>query len=164
MSGMHSDSPNDNTNIIVNSMRHKRRSMRVPIIVGTIGICGLVGIMALGLGSKREDNYKVDNSKPGPATRETLSADGHSQDAAAELGVVEVHLKVPGQLWLDGKNHGSAAHHSLKLEIGPHTLVVKRKGVGAISQMVTVVADKSIAVIFLKNKAQIAEPVAVKVP
>jgi hypothetical protein len=164
MSGMNSDSPGENTNVIVNSMRKQRRSMRVPIIVGTVGLCGLVGIMMLGLGSKREDNYKVDDTKPGPAALETLSADGHSTESAGRVGLVEVMLKSGGQLWIDGKNHGSASKHTLKLEVGPHTLLVKRKSGAPISQLIDVTASKTTQVEFNKNKVHTVQTSAANAP
>lgn len=157
MPGMNSDSPGENTNIIVNSMRKQRRSMRVPIVVGTVALAGLVGIMMLGWGSQREDNYKIDETKPGAAIRETLSADGHSSESAADVGQVEVRIKSAGQLWIDGKNHGSATKHSLKLEVGPHTFIVKHKGAASVSQTVTVAAQKRVLVDFSKDKAHVVE-------
>jgi hypothetical protein len=159
MSQTRSDPPNDDTNVIVNSMRKQRRSMRVPIIAGALGLFGLLGIMALGLGSRREEFYKVGGSGQAPRPGEAANAGGSGalggtapvQGSQAE---VTVHIKPSGQLWVDGQNHGSAVTHHLKLAVGSHTLTVKRPAL-TIGQTFNVAADTPLTVTFSKADAKV---------
>ena len=155
------DPPNDDTNVIVNSMRKQRRSMRLPIIAGTLGLLGLVGIMMLGLGSRREEFYKVDNAahvpRPGEPARAGGSALGGAVTPQGPHAEVTVHIKPTGQLWVDGQNHGSAATHHLKLSGGSHTLTVKRPAL-TIGQTFNVAADAPMTVTFNKTEAKVSGP------
>jgi hypothetical protein len=152
MSQMHADEPNEDTNVIVASMKKRRRSMRLPILAGTLGLAGLVGIMMLGLGSSRNDSYALPKTAGAAQTGQAAST-----GPAEGEGQIEVRMVPAGQLWVDGKNHGSAAVHHFKLASGTHTLLCKRSGF-TISQTFEVSPGAQLKIVFDKTQAQLGKP------
>lgn len=155
---------NENTNIIVNRMQQQRRSMRMPIIAGSVGLLGLLAIMYFGIGSRRGEDLR--DVAPGDGAHGLnglqFSAQGNSEQGP--LGTVDVFIKHGGQLWVDQKNRGSVPGQKLKLSLGKHKIEVKRKD-SSLFKDIEVKADQAIQVTFERNtviidpaSAEIAKP------
>lgn len=148
-----SNDPNDlneNTNIIVNRMQQQRRSMRLPIIAGAIGLFGLMIIMYFGVGSRRGEDLR--DVPPGDGAHGLnglqFSAQGNSEQGP--MGTVEVFIKHGGQLWVDQQNRGSVPGQKLKLAIGKHKIEVKRKD-SSLFKDIDVQPNQAIQVTFERN-------------
>ena len=132
-------SNSEDTNILVRKMLKQKRSMRVPIIVGVVLAAVFAAFMVYSFGNKARDGgltvdgpvysgktmtNRVDDQAPAPAGN-MVQPRGAEEGGAAAVEVLVAHKEVT--LWVDGKQLGTGAKHTLSLTPGKHVLMFQQK-------------------------------------
>lgn len=123
-------------------MLKERRSMRTPVILGVVAAVGFGAFMVVNFGNRQRDeglsvdgpvysgktmsSRKLDEQPAPPPAGGT--ARSHNAAEAGPPASVEVVVGVKDvMLWVDGRQVGSGAKHTLSLAPGKHVLMFQQK-------------------------------------